>query len=876
MKIRRKIKKRNYKGGGSIPKYQSGGDTCPEGMVWDAMTGQCKPAPNMVFDGMTGEYKLSPQVANARNNTLQQIESDAELMELDSDIEELDAFTAQLEAQNKADEAQESKTFEDMIASEINSGFNQDMELDTTFGDPIQNPQQEGFFNPYAGVDIPTAANIFGQSIGPGGDAKTAVASGAKLVLGLGRNITSGIGRAKRNAEGLKEFNEKRRESMIGPSTALGEYGGTIKADLEALFDKVQFPVMREGGDVDDDIDIDVMTGSIATGTNTGDENVELEDGEFLQEPGSTPVKVEGKKHDEGGEKMNLPGGTEVLSDSLKLTKAQVKQISDEYSLKVSTKDTYAKALEKYNKSIGLTSIIEEEEEVIKEVKKQKQKAAEEGADEATINVNLEFLSSKLNDLTEQKRALEENSANVFNSIFKMQEDSKPDNKKDIQTEFNIGGRIFSQDQIMEIAKSYGVKEDKALQIIKSMEDGGSTDPKKGTFVRKKVAEEKVKNGEWEKIGDNQYVKRGEEGSERVVFTAGDDGQVLKSYKQVWDNGEVDKNLYPTFDKFVEAAEQYWEDNPEKRNSNGTEGNKEVIKTPGTPDEFFFSEDLKPVETIKAGLVMPEFEIKGEIDNINVDSFVKAFSDRQNEELDNSNTTNNNLVDDRENSGFDALLLPENMPLPPAGLQMPLKVNRRYGRLNRTALSPDARLAELERGANAAEAQLQNLPSGQKEAAILQLQANKQAQADRIIAETEQRENDINLNIDMFNTRQADRQEDADAIDALDYERRVFGALSNTEDDYRRFFNTVQERNIQNFNTINSINLLNQASENFDFGNEGVQFTGGSANFTPEGIMNSQRYRQAIATSNSGRSSLSKKATGKYGGKVKRRVKRKK
>lgn len=864
MKIRRKIKKRNYKNGGNIPKYEDGGNSCPEGMVWDAMTGQCKPAPNMVFDGMTGGVKTSPQAANARFNALQEIESDADLAALESETNELNEFSAQLDAQNKADNAQETQLFNEMIASETTLEESSDIPTETFFGDPIQNKNQEGFFNSYAGVDIPTAANIFGQSIGKDGDPLTAVASGAKLALGLGRNITSGIAKANRDAEAMKEFNEKRRDSIIGPTTALGEHGGTIKADLEALFEGVQFPKMEDGGE----FNIDVLTGSLVSGTDNGDENVELEGDEFLQEPGSTPVKVEGKKHEQGGEKMKLPGGTEVLSDNLKLSKAQVKELAENYDLKVSTKDTYAKALDKYNKAIGLTQTIEEEKEIIEEVKKQKEKAAEKGADEATLNINLEFLSSKLKDVTDKKEALEMSSSDVFGNIFKMQEASKPKEDRDIQTEFNIGGRVFTQDQVLGIAKEYGVKKDRALDIIKSMEDGGSIDDRRKDLI-------------------NQARALGYEGDLTPENVEQNIGAIQKFIAEKKPQAVIDyfKNGVAITAKGIDMLKG---SNPDifeklgfdvkKNSASFTETERKKIQglasEKGVVDDSFYLDQFQdgkweyrfpqiPLDTPPTtGIVTPELEGI----TIDMNDIMKDFNVEDESPVKEEPTAAAELVDDRNRGEFDAFLLPENMPLPPTNLQMPLKVSRRLGRLDRAILSPDSRLAELERGTNAAMQQLNNLPSGQKEAAIMQLQANKQAQSDKIIAETEQQENQMNINVDMFNVRQADRQEDVEAIDALDYERRVFGAMANTEDDFRRFFNTVQERNIQNFNTINSLNLLNQASENFDFGNEGVEFTGG-ADITAEDLANKARFSRAVGISNP----LTTKEKKKKGGRIKRK-----
>lgn len=876
MRIRRKLRGKKYKAGGYIPKYQTGGTAeCGPGFTKDA-SGNCVPmGPVPVDSSLEGapnnnQFGFSLFGTNTIPNPgvnydaqLKKIEEGADMMNLENETAELNAFSTQLEAQNKADDANKAATFDTFLQEQYENDLNQDLGTPENFGNPIQNRQEDPFFNPYAGVDIPTAANIFGQSIGPDGDAGTAVASGAKLVLGLGRNIAGGIGMAKRNSEAMKELREKRRESLIGKPTALGEDGGVIKADLEALFNKVQFPKMEDGGE----FNIDLLTGSYATGTNNGDENVELEDGEYLQEPEGTPKKVEGKTHEEGGEKMNLKGDTEVLSDNLKLNKTQVKAIAAQYDLKVSTKDTYAKVLDKYNKEIGLTPLIEEEEEVIKEIKKQKENAAEKEADESTFNINLEFLSSKLKDITDKKQALEETSSKVFGEIFKMQEDSKPEKDKEIQTEFSIGGRVYSKDQIVSIAKEFDVEENKALEIIKSMEDGGSTDPEKGRKVTKEEAEKKVASGEWEMIREGRYIKKGEPGKEFTLTESVSSETRLDSYKKAWDEvGRVDKDMYPTFDSFVNAAEEYWKNNPRL-----TDDTKEVTttkKTPGTPDELFFTE-LEGVKGVKAYGIQSLPDVKIDVDLEAMQAELQRKMDLNTEiPSDEVVVDKDNLIDDGKSRGkFNALLLPENMPLPPQGLQMPLKVNRRYGRMDRVALSPDARLAELERGVDAAMAQLEKLPSGQKEASIMQLQANKQAQADKIVAATEQEENATNLNIDKFNVRQGDRQEDADAIDALDFERRAFGALANTEDDFRRFFNTVQERNIQNFNTINSVNLLNQASENFSFGNEGVEFTGG-AYTNAEDSVNKSRFSRAVGVSNS-----SKTKEARRGGRIRRKKK---
>ncbi len=80
-------------------------------------------------------------------------------------------------------------------------------------GAQSQDPYQ--FYNPYGGVDIPTAANYLGQSIEEG-NAFGIVAGGLKVATGLGRNILGGMGQQNRKQEAMKNYFENKRENLTG------------------------------------------------------------------------------------------------------------------------------------------------------------------------------------------------------------------------------------------------------------------------------------------------------------------------------------------------------------------------------------------------------------------------------------------------------------------------------------------------------------------------------------------------------------------------------------------------------------------------------------------------------------------------------------
>ena len=46
---------------------------------------------------------------------------------------------------------------------------------------------------------------------------------------------------------------------------------------------------------------------------------VEVEKGEYLQTPDGSTMEVLGNKHSQGGEMLNVPDGTKVISDYLKI-----------------------------------------------------------------------------------------------------------------------------------------------------------------------------------------------------------------------------------------------------------------------------------------------------------------------------------------------------------------------------------------------------------------------------------------------------------------------------------------------------------------------------------------------------------------------------
>lgn len=77
----------------------------------------------------------------------------------------------------------------------------------------LREREQIQFFNPYAGVDIPTAAATLGQGIESGNTLQT-VGSALKLGTGLTRNIFGAMGRERRKNYVQDQYLQKQKEGM--------------------------------------------------------------------------------------------------------------------------------------------------------------------------------------------------------------------------------------------------------------------------------------------------------------------------------------------------------------------------------------------------------------------------------------------------------------------------------------------------------------------------------------------------------------------------------------------------------------------------------------------------------------------------------------
>jgi hypothetical protein len=202
--------------------------------------------------------------------------------------------------------------------------------------------------------------------------------------------------------------------------------------------------------------------------------NSELEDGEYLMFPDGAVQESVGQKHSKAGIKLNLPKGTQILSNYLKLDKKEAKVIQESLGVKVKPGETYASALKKYTNTIGLTKLNDEQEEVFEELRKLLEKKPD---GTQTMNVNREYLSAKIKEIEDKKSDLYEKRKEAFSLMFQIQEAGKKPEVSEEDT-FKYGG--ISKARFSSLLDKYGLTEEQGLEMLKY---GGIKKYQKGDTV---------------------------------------------------------------------------------------------------------------------------------------------------------------------------------------------------------------------------------------------------------------------------------------------------------------------------------------------------------------------------------------------------------
>jgi hypothetical protein len=272
----------------------------------------------------------------------------------------------------------------------------------------------------------------------------TTIASGISGIMGLARNVVSGIASEKGTRTNIRLAQERearqRRQSQMQYKDGGGVYlGPNNRVDSGSLTGEYLYPLPKSMED---------------------QANVEVERGEYVTQPGEAPMEAMGQKHADGGTTVSLEEGTKVITDDTTIESDFAKYIRDTYGIKATPNDTYATLMDRYKAKIGLKSAYDDQKKALDKLKKN-----DKIDDENTRRLNASVLSKAINDSNETVNGLEGRFTDFANVIYKEQEDRKM--KKDEDTYFAKGGEI--DNIISRSMKEYGLTEEDIAEAKKEL-----------------------------------------------------------------------------------------------------------------------------------------------------------------------------------------------------------------------------------------------------------------------------------------------------------------------------------------------------------------------------------------------------------------------
>lgn len=272
----------------------------------------------------------------------------------------------------------------------------------------------------------------------------TTIASGISGIMGLARNVVSGIASEKGTRTNIRLAQERearqRRQSQMQYKDGGGVYlGPNNRFDSGSLTGEYLYPLPKSMED---------------------QANVEVEKGEYVEQPGEAPMEAMGQKHADGGTPVSLEQGTKAITDDTTIEPDFAKYIRDTYGIKATPKDTYATLMDRYKAKIGLKSAYDDQKKALDKLKKN-----DKIDDENTRRLNASVLSKAINDSNETVNGLEGRFTDFANVIYKEQEDRKM--KKDEDTYFAKGGEI--DNIISRSMKEYGLTEEDVAEAKKEL-----------------------------------------------------------------------------------------------------------------------------------------------------------------------------------------------------------------------------------------------------------------------------------------------------------------------------------------------------------------------------------------------------------------------
>ena len=576
----------------------------------------------------------------------------------------------------------------------------------------------------------------------------------------------------------------------------------------------------------------------------------EVEGAEYIKTPQGEITQVLGKSHAQGGVQLTeeqLPENSEILSDHLKVTADLAKTLKE---LGVTTKDTYAKALDKWTAKSGLKKIVEEQEEVIKKLEAQSKLLVERPSSKDTIKLNTTLLQEEISELEKEKEPLLKEKQAIFDQLFAAQEASKPKEKEEVME----NGGTFNNDIIVKYAKKHGISPERANELVNEYKNGGVTKYQGGAKVEYPQYQSEaglppyvLKKGEGFSP-DNQinfyrqalglgYEGKNNQGDIQRFMNKNNPQDVLDYFDPEKSNQPLDAKHLDLLKKTALWAFKNSGVSPSKDSAEYTNEEKSKLKKTyrtGAKDEEYnnfilegFADNKWDWRAPVVGMhpITPAGMAKTTIQApVATNPFLptQQASTPQAEIAAQKEDKFSNL-DNAQRARTGLMALPNQYAQLPDPLQGALKLEYRPNLMENQNITADPIIAEIRRSEQNAMQSVQNLPDEQRAAAAAQIQANTQEQLNKVMSQVQGQNLQSNSAIANQNAQILNNSQDINNRYLSDYENKIYKAQAITDADRRNYFLHNQKVNLENFNAINKANLYNQLADNYQLTDRGLE-----------------------------------------------------
>lgn len=579
------------------------------------------------------------------------------------------------------------------------------------------------------------------------------------------------------------------------------------------------------------------LTGEYTTPLDENDPtiNAEVEKNEYLQSPNGEITKALGETHEKNGTKVNLEGGTRIVSDHLKLGGDNAKHYKENFDLEVKANDTYAKVLNKFTKKSGLQKIVDEQEKVIEQLKKSEEAAQGSSVSESTNNLNKMFLSEKLSELEQEKAPLLEARKALMDDVFQRQEASKPVEEIS-ERQYQTGGT----------SKPYGenwTNEDKKQRYLGFLQQA-----RLSGYEGNLTGKESNIDKSW---GELQAYMRNNKPEETEAYA--------KSARMTAKGVTMLKQSRPDLFKSLNIPLNKKDSEYSQEETNKLK--TALAETGTTPQGFWLEQFNDNLGAYRFPVLPTDLKAVGlNTQQISAPQLPNFYREPEKSPI-TEYTEVGKIKEQQEDirKGLNLMTLPNQAPMMPDSLEGALKVTRRYDRVDPMQFSPEQQLGAIRGQEAQAMQQINQLPESQRAGALANLSAITQENLAKVYSDVNRTNLAADNQAQQFNAQTQAQEENARGTDLQSYENKIMRAKATTDADRRGYYNQLQAIDLANYNSVANVNLLNQMYENYGYNGNSVEQTQGLAKLNA-----SQATANGIPVTNTKKKTTKKR----FGGKI--------